>query len=330
MRRFLLVAAALLSSAPSSALSKDEVRGLEGLSAFRSLCGVTAAGFFGDTATITGTTLNSGGGVLYRKGQSPWALLPIHLRGPHSIVQLPDGRWLIGDTDNHRLVQIDDLSGKGEISRSELLGIKLNRPHDEIVDPGTGDVYVIDGGRHLFRFKSLEGPIEVWSFGPDEMNYVRALSWIDGKLHLIHSSRGEVMRIDDFDKREYTRFGSPRSHAAVTPENPHRDFPAGALSLTGLVLNDVEKFDGWYYGTNFFTPSYAKGADTGPARLIRWRSWDDFSSGVWEDLSDRLPSADVPVVPYFLTAHDSGLYVAYFQPSEPCAPGGVVRLEKAR
>ena len=308
-----------------------EPRGLEGLSALGGLCNATSVGFFGDVATITGGGLNIGGrfdlggGVLYRQGQGNWTLSPIKLRGPHSLVRMPDGRWLIGDTDNHRLVQVDDLSGKGEIARSELAGIKLKRPHDEIVDPATGDVYVIDGGRNLFRFKSLDGPVEVWTFEPSELEYDRALSWFDGKLHLIHSSRGEVLRIDDFAKHAYTVFKSPRvADSPVKSRTAYHDYDAGALSVTGLVLNDVEKFDGWYYGTNFFHPSYAGGADIRPARLIRWKTWKDFEEGRWEDLSEPIPDE---VVPYFLTLHDDGLYVAYVS---GCTGDFVRRLEKGR
>ena len=322
----IFAAATLFAAAPAQV---PDPRGLEGLSSLGLICGVTHVGFYGDVATVTATKANFGGAVIYREGEGPWVVSPLKLRGPHSVIQLPNGRWLIGDTDNHRLVQVDDLSGKGEVSRAEIAGVKLNRPHDEIVDPVTGDIYVIDGGRNLFRFRNLDGPAQVWTFTPEELNYDRSLSWIDGKLHLIHSSRGEVLRIDDFEKRAYTVFRSPRpKDGPLRSSTPFRDFPAGALSVTGLVLNDVEKFDGWYYGANFFTPSYAGGADTGPARLIRWRTWDDFSAGRWEDVSDRLPVQDPPVTPYFLTAHDEGLYVAWFAAEDLCGPGGFVRVEK--
>lgn len=321
--------AILAAAALSAAAGQAAPRGLEGLADVGTICTPTHVGFYGDTTTVTAVKASFGGAVIYREGDQPWAVSPLKLRGPHSVVKLPDGRWLIGDTDNHRLVQVDDLSGKGEVSRSEIAGVKLDRPHDEIVDPVTGDVYVIDGGRNLFRFRSLEGPAEVWTFSPAELNYDRSLSWFDGKLHLIHSSRGEVLRIDDFAKRAYTVFKSPRpKDGPLSSATPYRDFPAGALLVTGLVLNDVEKFDGWYYGTNFFTPSYAGGGDSGPARLIRWRTWEDFTAGRWEDVSTRLPASDPPVTPYFLTVHDDGLYVAYFAAEDLCGPGGFIRLEK--
>jgi hypothetical protein len=328
MKLSAFVAAAVLTiAAPSHAA--PEPLGLERLSSFAGLCNSTSIGFFDDFATITsgglniGGNLDLGGGVLYRQGQGMWTLSPIKLRNPHSLVRMPDGRWLIGDTDNHRLVQVDDLTGKGEISRTELAGIKLKRPHDEIVDPETGFVYVIDGGRNLFRFKSLDGPVEVWTFEPSQLEYDRALSWFDGKLHLVHSSRGEVLRIDDFEKRAFTVFKSPRvQDSPIKSRTAYHDYDAGAMSVTGPVLNDVEKFDGWYYGTNFFHEAYAGGADINPGRLIRWRTWEDFAHGRWEDISHHVPK---DVVPYFLTLHQDGLYVAFVS---GCTGSFVRRLER--
>jgi hypothetical protein len=221
----------------------------------------------------------------------------------------------LNDTAHHRMVQLDDLSGQGRvIFRSELAHHKLFRPHDQIVDPVTHEVYMIDGNRRLFRFRDLEGLAEVWTFAPSEMGYARALSWFDGHLHVIDSSRGEVVRIDDYSRRHFTTFRSPRpaSMHGILADMPksrvYHDYPAGALSTTGLVLNDVDKDGDWYYGSNYFTPPYASGADTGPARLIRWRTWADFEQGRWQDLSAYIPPADIPLMPYFLTIHDHVLY----------------------
>lgn len=287
------------------------------------LCGPTHIGFFGQVTVVT----DNGGGTLYhRVANGPWQSSPFKLNSAHSVLQLPNGRWLINDTNNNRMIEADRLDGTGRtVILDELGGIKLNRPHDQILDPETGDVYLIDGSRTLFRFKTLEGKVESWKFRhPEEMDYARSLSWFDGKVHIIHSSRGEVLRVDDFDKRELTRFASPRPVSGpASSGTPYRDFPAGALSTTGLVLNDVEYFDGWYYGTNFFSPRYAKGGDTGPARLIRWKNWDDFKAGRWEDRSDRLPVSKTPVIPYYMTVAEDGLHIAYFG-DQGCDNGGFV------
>jgi hypothetical protein len=298
-------AALLLSAAPAQSLAPAD------LAALGRLCTPTHIGFSKDTAVVSDLTRNV---VHYKVKDGPWQRANLVLNGHHSVTPMPNGDWILNDTDNHRMIQFRSFEGGRRIIRGELAGFKLRRPHDQIVDPNTGHVYVIDGDRRLFRFKRLNGPVEVWSFSEAEMGYARSLSWFDGKLHIIHSSRGEVLRVDSFEERQLTRFASP---------GPGGDDPAGALSLSGLVLNDVEFHNGWYYGTNYFTDSYAKGASTDEARLIRWRNWEDFTAGRWEDLSAVVPKG---LVPYYLTAHEGALYLAIFNHEDRCEGDAIVKL----
>lgn len=284
-------------------------------SAAERVCVPLHVGFFGDITTVTLKQR----GVFYRQGTGAWGKVPIDLNGPHSIARLPDGKWLINDTDNHRMVQLDDFAGTGEIViRSELAGYPLRRPHDQIVDPTTGDVYLVDGNRRLFRFKDLNSAVDAWTFPPEQLGYIRGMSWFDGRLHMADATRGEVHRIDDFDRRIVTTFRSPTPPPPAPPAPaPHRNRGGGSLGATGLVLNDVEKVDGWYYGTNFFHPFAAWGGDPQPGRLIRWRSWEDFAQGRWEDLTQLLPQTRVPLIPYFLTLRNGYLYTGLFDHDEP-------------
>jgi hypothetical protein len=89
------------------------------------------------------------------------------------------------------------------------------------------------------------------------------------------------------------------------------------------VLNDVEKWGSWYYGTNYFCPSYADGADADQLRFVRWRDWEAFSRGDWEDLSHLLPPG---MVPYYLTADGEELFVAVFDHEEDSGRDGVLRM----
>lgn len=289
------------------------------------VCTARHVGFFGSIVTLTDEQ-----GLFYRTGSGPWQTAALDLDDVHSVARLPNGRWLINDTNNHRLIETDALDGTGEtVIVSEVDGLALHRPHDQVVDPDAGFVYVIDGTRRLLRFRTLDGPIEAWQFAvPEEMDYARALSWFDGALHIVHSSRGQVLRIDDFAARRYTVFTSPRPRGGpVMSDTLYRDFPAGALSTTGLVLNDVEKLGDWYYGTNLFAEEYAAGGDPRPARLIRWRTWDEFEQGTWEDLSEHLPGPDA--IPYYLSVHEGALYVALADNNAPpCPSGPVIRLEQ--
>jgi hypothetical protein len=275
------------------------------------ICGSSQVGIFGDTTTVL-----AHGAIYYKTGSGPWLKSPVPLPG-HSIARMPDGRWIMNYSDfNGQVVQVDDLSGKGQkVVRSELAGLSLYRPHDQVVDPTTGYVYLIDGKMRLFRFKDLDGPVEVWTFTAEQMGYARSLSWFDGHVHVNDSSRGEVIRIDNYEKHLFTTFRSPRPHRI----NPHPfmvygeyDFMGGSLSATGLILNDVEKVGDLYYGTNEFSEYFAMGGDPRPARFIRWRTWADFEKGKWEDLSAHLPASDRPFTPYYITVDKGILYVPTF------------------
>lgn len=268
----------------------------------------TQVAFPGDLVTVMDLKNNR---ILYCPHGQDWRVSPITLRGGHSLARLPNGHYLINDTENGRMLEAASLA-RGEVTvRTELAGFALRRPHDQLVAPETGDAYVIDGNLRLFRFRELNGPAEAWTFTGDQLGYARALSWFDGALHVISSSRGQVVRIDDYGRRLCTTW---------TAGGKRRDAPAGSFATTGLVLNDVEKFAGRYYATNYFTRSYAEGADPNVARLICFETWKDFEAGRWEDLSARIPGG---LVPYFLTAHGNRLYCAAFNHESPGDDDGI-------
>jgi hypothetical protein len=135
-------------------------------------------------------------------------------------------------------------------------------------------------------------------FTDEELGYDRSLALIDDKVYVISSNKGEVIRIDDFENREFTRYVSYGKLQCTS---------AGAWQVTGLVLNHVEYFNGYYYGSNFFQSTYAKGTNPDINRLIRWKSWDDFQKGNWEDISYLIPH---DLVPYYFTVHNNKLFIS--------------------
>jgi hypothetical protein len=298
---------------------------LDGLDKLTPVCSTPQIGIWDDVITY-----QADGGIFYRAGDGPWRKSPIPLPG-HSLARMPNGHWIMNYTaEDGQLVEVDDLSGIGnKITRSEVAGEKLVRPHDQVIDPTTGYVYVIDGNRRLYRFKALDGPAQAWTFTPEQLGYARALSWFDGHIHIIDSSRGEVVRVDDYEKRKFTIFKSPKPnhvdpHQVFTSHpflnyGPH-DYIGGTLSSTGLALDDVEKGGDWYYGSNEFSDVWSPGTDPRPARLIRWKTWDDFEAGKWQDLSSHIPGSD-PAFPYFLTVHDGTLYAGLVLRQPDKCPG---------
>jgi RNA polymerase sigma factor (sigma-70 family) len=121
----------------------------------------------------------------------------------------------------------------------------------------------------------------------------------------------------------------------IAPESAGLDFDAGALASTGLVLNDVRKSGDWYYGSNDFLVGWSMNQDTRPARLIRWRSWSDFTQGRWQDLSGLIPDSYNPLdplTPYYITIQDGVLYtpVNPTLTDRPCEHTRILRLDLAR
>ncbi|MDG6094247.1 hypothetical protein LOC54_03820 [Acetobacter sp. AN02] len=305
-----------------SGTARADSLGLKEIERLNLLCRPTQIVFAGDTDAIAAS---GNGRIFYRRNGGHWETSPVETKGGRALVRLPDGRWLICDTENRRLLLVSDLSGKEAATPvSALGGITLERPLDILMEPGTPFIWLLDSGHRVFRFTSVDSPATVLQFHhPQEIGDPRGLSFFDGRLHIIDSSRGEVMRIDDFWDRRYTVFRAPR------PPGTPRDVPAGSMSTTGPVLNDVQKIGEWYYGSDFFSPTYAKGGDITPGRLLRWRNWKDFQSGKWEDVTPLLPGGDVRVTPFFLTAHNDSLYIPYFDGESPCSGGGVLFMAGA-
>jgi hypothetical protein len=73
------------------------------------------------------------------------------------------------------------------------------------------------------------------------------------------------------------------------------------------------------------------GGDPRPNRLIRWRSWDDFEKGKWQDLSSYLPESQHPFTPYFITVDQGRLYIPAFiwLTDGTCVESRILQLDPA-
>lgn len=235
---------------------------------------------------------------------------------PHAVAFNPrDGLFYATDTGRHRLVTFrrpeDDHIEK---TVTELAGEKLDRPHDVVVD-SDGWVYVLNPNRPtVFRFRGFGQEESSLDLSP-HLGYSRALTVVGRKLYVVGSSAGKVIEIDDFGKKQF------RVHASF---GKRRDAPAGSWQTTGLVPNDVEFHDGYWYVTSYFCPTYAKETDCNQNKFIRFRSWKDFESGTWEDLRALLPR---DVVPYYMTVRENALFLATFSHEARGQPGKVLRIE---
>lgn len=256
--------------------------------------------------------------LFYRTdSKSPFRKSVIHgLKDAHAVVFNPHNQLFYAtDTGNHRLITFRDPAvSEVQDSMSSLADVKLLRPHDIVFDESTGWLYSINpDGRQVFRFKENGKSAGVLDL-PSNFRYSRALTIVDGRLYVIGSSAGAVVEVVDFGKQEY------RVHNSFEKK---KDAPAGSWKSTGLVLNDVDFFNGYWYATSYFCPSYAAGNDCDENKFIRFKTWQDLKNGTWEDLSHRLPPR---IVPYYLTPHDDTLFIAVFNHEERGVSAGVYQL----
>ena len=99
--------------------------------------------------------------------------------------------------------------------------------------------------------------------------------------------------------------------------------PAGSWKRTGLVLNDLDFFDGYFYATSYFTKSYARGTDPDEHKFIRFKKLEDLVSGDWTDLSHLVPKG---MTPYYLTIKEKKLYLAIFNHESPGSGDSILQF----
>ena len=246
----------------------------------------------------------------------PFEVSPMSLNGPHSAVYNPaDQLYYANDTDNHRIIAFADLaSGTITAQTNIIAGIPLKRPHDIVLDPATGWLYAINPiSGHVFRFTAIgenESAIEVPVGG-----YARALTFTNGKLYAIGSAKGRIVEIVDWDTPTF------KTYESFDPTG--RQGSAGSWTKTGLVLNDAEFFNGFWYASSFFTKSHAGETDFDEHKFIRFKTLDDLTQGKWTDLSSLVPSG---MTPYYLTVRGNELYLAIFNHSSPGSGDSILQF----
>lgn len=176
---------------------------------------------------------------LFRKSHNdPFQISPVSVKGQHSLVYNPADRlYYANDTENHRIISFSSLSDKTITAQTKkIAGVALKRPHDIVLDPATGWIYAINpNSGHVFRFTAIGKNESVISV--PVQGYARALTFVNGKLYVIGSAKGRIVEIVDWDTKKFKIYDS------FDPTK--RSGPAGSWTKTGLVLNDLEFFDGF-------------------------------------------------------------------------------------
>ena len=253
-----------------------------------------------------------------QQGATIFSASPLSLHHPHSLVYNPsDQLYYITDTDNHRIIAVDSLENpRVQIATSSLAGIQLKRPHDIVIDPASGWLYAINPlSAVVFRFRAFGLGESALDLSSQHLGYSRALTFSNGKLYVIGSSTGKVVEVTNFDHAVYTVYQSA---------GKQRTAPAGNWQQTGLVLNDVEQFKDYWYASSYFSPAFSlPGQNYNTNKLIRFKTWEQFQTGNWEDLSHLLPDG---LVPYYLTVAGEFLYIPLFNQQIPGQGDCIFRL----
>ncbi len=248
--------------------------------------------------------------IFYRPNkQADFTPLNLSLNRPHAITYNPEIQiYYIADTDNNRLLYGPDPFNPASMrSAYWIAGTRLIRPHDLLFNDEDKKIYLLTSSPvKLFRFKEINGREEVFDLS-DTITYARAISLIEGKIYVTGSAEGKIVRIDDFQEKKITVFQSG---------DKKRTAYAGTWQSTGLIINDIEKYKNFWYVSSYFTREYCPSlnCDYNQNKLIRFRSWSEFQTGEWQDISHFLPDN---LTPYFFTLNNQQLYLGLFNHSAP-------------
>jgi hypothetical protein len=100
--------------------------------------------------------------------------------------------------------------------------------------------------------------------------------------------------------------------AHINPDRPLEYAESGSYEKNGLILNDIEYFNGHWYASNYYPSSqnrYVGSEKNMTNKVVRWKSWEDFEGSNWEDLSHLVHPESIP---YFFSTYDNRLFISLF------------------
>lgn len=127
------------------------------------------------------------------------------LLDPRGLAVDRQGRLLVVDSGNGRLVRIDDSTGRGWAEFQPRDGRRFARPEAVAVHPRTGRIFVSDPQAHrVVRMDDLEG--NGWTEYSDGGKRFRSPAGLDfdaeGRLYVVTAGRDpQVVRLDDLEDR---------------------------------------------------------------------------------------------------------------------------------
>ena len=136
-----------------------------------------------------------------------------------------------------------------------------------VLDPSTGWIYAINpGSGHVFRFTAI-GENEECDQGTatglcTSPHFYRWKTFLQ-----LDQRKGRIVEIVDWDTPTFKIYDSH--------DPSGRNGSSGFWTKTGLVLNDAEFFEGFWYATSYFLKQGGAGTDFDENKFIRFKTFDD-------------------------------------------------------
>ena len=260
----------------------------------------------------------------------------LNLAKPHAITFEPTlKQYFAVDTSNHRIVGFNSLETTADqiTEFKEVGGYSVGRrPHDIAYNDHDGYIYVLIN-KGILRFKATrENLIDVSFHSKAELSkainsnkpnskftvgYMRSLTIVDGVIYLVNSTQGNVIQLNQFN--------DPSTWVAhINIAQPQKYSESGSFEGNGLILNDIDFYEGYWYATNYYVGNkhrYWSDASVSKNKLIRWKTWEDFYKSNWEDLSHLVHPESVP---YYFTTYDDRLFLSMFHIGNEAGEGSGV------
>ncbi len=246
------------------------------------------------------------------------------LRQPHAITYHPSSKkYFAVDTGNHQIIAFDSIADNDEgLKRyTELSGHSLGkRPHDIAYNTVDDHIYVVlahgiirfrpsdagIGDVHYVSRDTITNAIRKKTANPDfSIGYMRALSVVNGVIYLVNTTQGNIVEMEDFTD-------SSTWSARINQDQSMKYSESGSFEKDGLILNDIEYFNGYWYASNYYPSAqnrYIGSENNMTNKVMRWESWEDFERSNWEDLSHLIHPESIP---YFFSTYDDRLFISMF------------------